>query len=75
MQAGRSNRKWTGQLFLGLGYLCVALLLVNICVRMGWIHLRLPGLTGFTARWRLALGAAVCFACAWYIARSGGVER
>lgn len=75
MEAGRLNRKQAGQIFLVLGYVCVFALLFNICVRLGWIHLALPGFTGFAGRWRLALAAAVFFACAWYVGRSGGVER
>jgi hypothetical protein len=46
-------------------------MLVNIAARFGWIHLRVPFLTGFAARWGWALGAFVCFVLAWYIERGG----
>jgi hypothetical protein len=75
MRAGRSNRKLAGQVLLVLGYVCVFALLFNICARLGWFHARIPGLTGFADRWRLALAAAVIFASAWYVGRSGGVGR
>ncbi len=60
-----------GRFLLGLAYVCVAGLLVNLCVRLGWIHFRLPGLTGSAARWGWVLGAAVCFVGVWYIERNG----
>jgi len=69
--ANNSNRKRAGLFFLVLGYFGVLGLAFNICVRFGWISARLPGLTGFTARWEWALGTAVCFVFAWYIERLG----
>jgi hypothetical protein len=45
---------------------------LNLAVRLGWIHTRLPGLHGFAARWVWVLGAAVCFFFAWYNERLRG---
>ncbi len=55
---------------LTAGYLCILAVLINICARVGWIHLRLPFLTGFAARWGWTLGAVVCFIIVWYVERS-----
>ena len=60
-----------GSAVLMIGYVCVIALLVNLFARSGWIHVHLPFLTGFRARWGWALAAAVCFAIAWYLERGG----
>jgi hypothetical protein len=73
--AGHSKRKRTVAFFLVLGYLCVLALIVNLVAHVGWIHVRIPGLVGFVARWRLAVAAAVCFVCAWYVERLGRAAR
>jgi hypothetical protein len=64
-----SNR--TGQVILAVGYLCMVVVLVNVAAKFGWIHVRLPFLTGFGARWGWALGAFLCFIVAWYLERGG----
>jgi hypothetical protein len=48
---------------------------LNIAARFGWVHLRLPFLTGSTARWVWALGAIVCFILGWYIERDSNRHR
>ncbi len=65
-----ANRKRASFVFLAIGYFCVLALLLNIIARLGWFHVRVPGLDGFGARWKWALGAAVCFVGAWYVERS-----
>jgi hypothetical protein len=64
-----------GPIVLAAGYACVIALVVNIAARFGWIHLRLPLVTGFAARWAWALGAIVCFIIAWYIERDSSRRR
>jgi hypothetical protein len=70
--AGNRDRNRAGRLFLVLGYVCVLGLALNLAVRLGWIHTRLPGLHGFAARWVWVLGATVCFFFAWYNERLRG---
>jgi len=68
--ADQASRKRTGLVFLVLGYFCVLGLLLNIVARLGWFHLHIPGLDGFGSRWKWGLGAALCFAFAWYTDRA-----
>jgi hypothetical protein len=71
-----ANTARAGVLVLVLGYLCLVDLLGNIIVRFGWIHVRVPGLNGFSSTiWKAALGAAICLALAWYIERPGRATR
>jgi hypothetical protein len=71
----RTNRKRAGMFFLVLGYFCLLGLLLNIFARMGWFHIRVPGLNGFGSRWKWGLGAALCFVFAWYTERTGDTQR
>jgi hypothetical protein len=71
MRPADDNRKRLVRFFLVVGYLCVFGLVLNLCQRLGWVHVRLPGLTGFGARWGWVLGAALCFVLAWYVERTG----
>jgi uncharacterized protein (TIGR04206 family) len=64
-----------GPVVLAGACVCMLAVLVNIAARFGWIHLRLPFLTGFTARWVWGLGAVVCFIFAWYIERDSSRRR
>jgi hypothetical protein len=64
-----------GPVVLCAGYVCIVAMAVNIAARFGWIHFRLPFLTGFGARWGWALGATVCFIAAWYIERDSSRRR
>jgi hypothetical protein len=58
-----------GPIVLVAAYVCMFALLINLFARIGWIHVRLPFLTGSSARWGWALGAVVCFVFAWYAER------
>ena len=64
-----------GPVVLCAGYLCIVAMAVNIAARFGWIHLRVPFLTGFAVRWGWALGAIVCFIVVWYIERDSSRRR
>lgn len=61
-----------GRVVHAAGYVCMLAVLTNIATRFGWIHIRLPFVTGFAARWGWALGAIICFIVAWYIERGSG---
>lgn len=71
MQPLDPNRKGACSVFLGLGYACALALMVNFAIRLGLIHARIPGLSGFSARLAWAAGGAVCFVLAWYTERLG----
>jgi hypothetical protein len=64
-----------GLAVLAAGYVCMLAVVVNIAARFGWIHLRLPFLTGFGARWVWGLGAVACFILTWYIERDRNRPR
>jgi len=64
-----------GPIVLGAGYACIIAMVLNIAARSGWIRLRLPLVTGLTARWAWALGAVVCFVIAWYLERDSSRRR
>ncbi len=70
-----SNPKRFGRVFLILCCVCVLALLLNIVARLGWLPAHLPGINGFGARWRWALGAVVFFALAWYMERLGARRK
>jgi hypothetical protein len=68
-----ANRTRAELLILVVGYLCLVDLVGNIVTRLGWIHVRLPGLNGFFSTiWKAALATALCFVLAWYIDRQPG---
>ena len=72
-QTKDANRTRAELLILVLGYVCLVDLLANIVARLGWIHVRLPGLNGFFSTiWKATLAAALCFFLAWYIERGPG---
>jgi hypothetical protein len=69
------NPKRIGRFFLILCCVCVVALALNIIGHLGWLHVHLPGINGFDARWKWALGAAVFFALAWYMERLSARRR
>ncbi len=58
-----------GHIAHAAAYLCMFVVLVNLSTHIGWIHVRLPFVTGFAARWGWSLAAVVCFVLLWYIER------
>ncbi len=56
-------------LFLIAGYTCALGCLVNVLVRLGWLHVGVPGFYGLSALLKWALASAVCLIVAWYLGR------